>query len=205
MDMTRQEARDSLDQIRAVVNQTRRKLAAGSTAPALIVWGAIWFIAYLGTYMSYLLGSPSYFVQLSDHINIGINMAGLCWLLLIPIGVAASWFIEVRRAPTKRQHNKRWGLCFLVLFVYAGVWLALLRPWNEYQMSAFLASVPMFAYILAGVWADRVLLWVGVVVTLLILFGFFLLHFQPLFWLWMAVLGGGTLAGTGLYIRLCWR
>jgi hypothetical protein len=205
MEMTRQEAQDSLDQIRDVVNQTRRKIAAGSTAPALIIWGVIWFIAYLGTYLSCLFKSPSYCVQVTDRISVGIDAAGMCWLLLIPIGVAATWFIEVRKGPTKSKHNKRYGLCFFILFVYAGVWLALLTPWNEYQMSAFLASVPMFAYIVMGIWADRVLLWVGVAVTLLILFGFFILHLQPAFWLWMAALGGGTLAGTGLYIRVRWR
>ena len=205
MEMTRQEAQDSLDQIRDVVNQTRRKIAAGSTAPALIIWGAIWFIAYIGTYLSYFFKSQFYRIQLTDHISIDIHIAGLCWMLLIPIGVAATWFIAVRKSPTKSRHNKRWALCWFMLFIYADIWLALLWPWNEYQISAFLASVPMFAYIVMGIWADRVLLWVGVAVTLLILFGFFTLHLQPVFWLWMAVLGGGTLAGTGLYIRVRWR
>lgn len=205
MEMTRQEAQDSLDQIRAVVNQTRRNIAVGSTGPALIIWGAIWFIAYIGTYVSYFLKWQFYQIHLTNRISIDIHMAGLCWMLLIPIGVVATWFIAVRKSPTRSRHNKRWGLCWLMLFIYSDIWLALLWPWNEYQISAFLASVPMFAYIVMGIWADRVLLWVGVAVTVLVLFGFFLLHFQPLFWLWMAVLGGGTLAGTGLYIRLRWR
>lgn len=205
MKITRPQAQESLDQIRNVVNRTRKKIAGGSTGPALIIWGAIWFIAYLGTYLSYLFESRFYCVQVTDGIRIGIHVAGVCWLVLIPIGVAATWFITVRKAPTKSRYNKRWGLCFFMLFGYAGVWLALLTPWNEYQISAFLASVPMFAYVLTGIWADRILLWVGVAVTLLILFGFFMLHLQPLFWLWMAVLGGGTLAGTGLYIRVRWR
>ncbi|MHC4618242.1 MAG: hypothetical protein ACYTEQ_10870, partial [Planctomycetota bacterium] len=63
----------------------------------------------------------------------------------------------------------------------------------------------MFAYVVTGFWVDRVLLWLGVVVTLVILFCFYLFLSHPAFWLSMALLGGGTLAGTGLYIRLRWR
>jgi len=205
MDVSKQEARDSLDQIQAAVSQTRKRIAAGSTAPLLILWGAIWFVAYLGTYLSYLFNFEFYCLRLTHRVSIGIHFAGLCWMVLVLIGVAASWIIGVRRAPVKSPHNRRWGFCWLILFVYAGVWLALLWPWNEYQINAFLASIPMFAYVVMGLWADRVLLWLGIAVTLLIIVGFFLFHFQPAFWLWMAILGGGALAGTGLYIRKAWR
>ena len=63
----------------------------------------------------------------------------------------------------------------------------------------------MFMYVVMGLWAGRLLFWLGVVMTLLIVSGFFLFYLQPAFWLWLAVLGGGTLAGTGLYIRKAWR
>jgi hypothetical protein len=207
MDISKQEAQGSLDQIQAAVSQTRKRIAAGSTAPLLILWGAIWFVAYLGTYLTYLFNFEPYCLRLTHRVSIGIHIAaGLCWMVLVPIGIAASWIIGVRRAPVKSPHNKRFGFSGLILFVYAGVWLALLWPWNDYQISAFLASIPMFAYVMMGLWwADRVLLWLGIVVTLLIIVGFFLFHFQPAFWLWMAVLGGGALAGTGLYIRKAWR
>jgi len=205
MDISKQEAQGSLDQIQAAVSQTRKRIAAGSTAPLLILWGAIWFVAYLVTYLSYPFEFELYCLRLTHRVSIGIHIAGLCWLVLVLIGMGASWIIGVRRAPVKSPHNKRWGFCWLILFVYAGVWLALLWPWNEYQINAFLASLPMFAYVVMGLWADRVLLWLGIVVTLLIIAGFFLFLFQPAFWLWMAILGGGALAGTGLYIRKAWR
>ena len=205
MDISEKEAQDSLDQIQSTFGQTKKKIAAGSTAPILILWGAIWFAAYLGTYVAYLLEFKVYCLRLTSSFSIGIHVTGLCWMVLVLIGMAASWVLGVKRSPVKSPHNKRWGLCWLILFVYAGVWLSLLWPWNDYQISAFLASVPMFAYVVMGLWADRVLLWLGIVVTLLIIVGFFLFHFQPAFWLWMAILGGGSLAGTGLYIRKAWR
>jgi hypothetical protein len=205
MDTSKEEARYYLEQIHEILSHTKKKIAAGSTAPLLIIWGGIWFVAYLVAYLCHLLDfNKIYTLRLTDRISVGTDIAGLTWTVLVPIGIAASWIVGVRKSPTRSPHNKRWGLCFLIIFVYGGLWLALLWPWNEYQANAFVASLPMFAYVIMGLWADRVLLWLGIVVTLLIIVGFFLLHLQPLFWLWMAVLGGGTLGGTGLYIRVRW-
>jgi hypothetical protein len=205
MDVSKDDAQYYLEQIHEIFGDTKKKIAAGSTAPLLIIWGAIWFIAYIGTYVGYLLEFKSYCFRLTSRISIGIHPSGLCWMVLVAIGIVASWIFGVRRAPVKSPHNKRFGLNWLILFIYAILWLTLLWPWNEYQINAFMASIPMFAYVVMGLWADRVLLWLGIVVTLLIIIGFFLFHFQPAFWLWMAILGGGALAGTGLYIRKAWR
>ncbi len=205
MEISKQQAQDSLDQIKNVTVQTRRKIAASSAGPILIIWGAIWFVAYLGTYLSYLVEWKGYQLKIGDHFSASFGITSLIWSVLVVIGVAASWFIGTRKVPTRNVHNKRLFFTMLILFVYSNVWLVLLAPWNEYQISAFAASLPMFAYIIMGLWMDRLLLWLGVVVTLLIIAGFFLFHFHPLFWLWMAVLGGGTLGGTGLYIHIRWR
>ena len=205
MDVSKDDAQSYLEQIQAIFGQTKKKIAVGSTAPLLILWGAIWFVAYLGTYVADLLEFKVYCFRLTSRISIGIHTAGLCWMVLVPIGMVASWIIGVSRAPVKSPHDKNLGFSWLILFIYAILWLTLLWPWNDYQISAFLASLAMFAYVVMGLWADRLLFWLGLVVTLLIIVGFFLFHYQPLFWLWMAILGGGALAGTGLYIRKAWR
>lgn len=205
MEISKQQAQDSLHQIENVAMQTRRKIAASSAGPILIIWGTIWFVAYLGTYLSSFFEWKEFHLQIGNRISASFFIASLVWPVLIVIGVAASGFISSRKARTRNVHSKRIGFTWLILFVYSNVWLVLLAPWNEYQISAFAASLPMFAYIIMGLWMDRFLLWLGVVVTLLIIAGFFLFHFHPLFWLWMAVLGGGTLAGTGFYIQIRWR
>ena len=205
MDISKQEAQGSLEQIHETFSQTKKKIASSSTAPLLMLWGAIWFVGYLGTYVSYLLEFKVYCFRLTSRVTVDIDIAGMCWMVLVLIGIAASWIIGVRRAPVKSPQNKRFGFSWLILSIYGSVWLALLWPWNEYQISAFIASLAMFAYVVMGLWADRLLFWLGLVVTLLIIVGFFLFHYQPLFWLWMAILGGGALAGTGLYIRKAWR
>ena len=205
MEISKEHAQDSLSQIENVAMQTRRRIAAGCTGPILTIWGTIWFVAYLGTYLSYFFEWQEYHLQMGSRIGATFSIASLVWPVLIMVGVFASWFVCTRKSPIINIHNKRFGFTWLILFLYSNVWLVLLAPWNEYQIGAFAASLPMFAYIVMGLWMDRFLLWLGMVVTVLIIAGFFLFHFQPLFWLWVAVLGGGTLAGTGVYIQIRWR
>lgn len=205
MDISKEQAEGSLGQVQAVTVQTRKKIAADSTSPFLILWGAIWFAASLVSYFSHIFEFKDYCLQLTERISIGINAAGMCWIVLVTIGMVVSWIVGVGKSPTKSPDNKRWLLCWLILCVYGIIWVAILQPRNDYQIGAFFASLAMFIYVVMGLWADRLLLWLGVVVTLLIVSGFFLFYLQPAFWLWLAVLGGGTLGGTGLYIRKAWR
>ncbi len=53
-----------------------------------------------------------------------------------------------------------------------------------------------------GIWFSRDLVVIGLATTILALVGF--LAVPHLFNLWMAFLGGGTLIGSGLYIRQRW-
>ena len=78
MDISEKEAQDSLDQIQSTFGQTKKKIAAGSTAPILILWGAIWFVAYLGTYVAYLREFKVYCLRLTSSFSIGIHVTGLC-------------------------------------------------------------------------------------------------------------------------------
>jgi hypothetical protein len=43
----------------------------------------------------------------------------------------------------------------------------------------------------------------GVVATALTLIGFYALG--SWFWIWMSLAGGGTLIGTGFYVRYFWK
>ena len=68
---------------------------------------------------------------------------------------------------------------------------------------AYVCLVAMQAYVVAGLWTDTYLLWAGLLVTVLVLAGVVL--FPAIFWIWMAVCGGGTLIATGFYVRHGWR
>lgn len=74
---------------------------------------------------------------------------------------------------------------------------------NPRHMYAFCCLIAMQTYVIAGLWADTYLLWLGLLVTALVLAGVFL--FPGIFWLWMAIFCGGALVLTGFYVRHFWR
>lgn len=93
------------------------------------------------------------------------------------------------------------GLVAVVAF--GCVFPTILRPAGAREVYLHVCLVAMQAYIIAGLWTDTYLLAVGVIITALILIGWF--AFPALFWPWMAFFGGGTLVATGVYVRFFWR
>lgn len=62
----------------------------------------------------------------------------------------------------------------------------------------------MFLYVVMGLWFEAwFLLWLGLGVTVLTVFGYQMLgeHFN----FWMAATGGGSLFACGLYIQRAWK
>ena len=200
MNISKQEAQDSLNEIHSVIDQTRKAIAHGASSNILILWGVIWVIGYSGT---------QFFPK----------WGGLIWMPLVFIGAIGSWMLGSRRnrSAVRNANGGKIGAFWMVLFAYAGLWLMLLHPghlprgteWASYQplddrqIGAFLATVPMFAYVAGGLWFGRFFVWLGAIVTALTVIGFFLL--PDWFNLWMAFTGGGSLIASGLFIRNCWK
>lgn len=186
MEISPEEARESLHEIEQVIANTRRSIGRGQSSGILILWGVIWSIGY----------SASQFFP---------ARSGLVWLPLVAVGVIFSfWHHPRKRQQIKRGPNdSRFGLFWLVLYLYIGIWTFLLYPFNFAHMPAFIATVPMFAYVIGGMWLDRFFVWLGLGVTALAVAGVFLAPG----WLnlWMAVTGGGSLIWAGLHVRRHWR
>ena len=90
------------------------------------------------------------------------------------------------------------------VILFSALWPLVLRaPVNDQAIFAYIGLVAMLCYIIAGIWFDTYLVWLGLVMTALILVGLFL--FSSIFWWWIAIFGGGTLIVTGFYIRYFWR
>jgi hypothetical protein len=108
----------------------------------------------------------------------------------------------------------RIGIFWGALVGYFDLWIFLLWPFFgadrlrslEYEraFTAVIATVPMFAYVVMGLWRrEDYIVWLGLGVTALTLIGLF---FVPAwFFLWMAGLGGGALLLTGVLARRQWR
>ena len=195
MDIPRSEARESLNQIKDTVERTRKMVAYGGGDVLFIVWGVIWVLGY----------SSTHFLPLVTQ---------WIWLALVAPGILISVIVGKRQMPVKSPVDKRITWFWWLLFLYVGLWVALLSPlievngpeqsqmfWKHY--GALVATVPMFAYVVTGLWLEHFMIWIGLAVTALTVLGLLLL--QPYFFLWMAITGGGTLIGTGLVIRKRWR
>ena len=111
-------------------------------------------------------------------------------------------FVQSRqvRQPTNTRLIIALGTIWAFAFLFP---IVLHAPLHARNLYAFCCLVAMQTYIIAGLWTDTYLLWVGIIVTALILCGVFV--FPGIFWLWMAVFGGGTLVLTGFYVRHFWR
>ena len=194
MDISKEEAKDSLNQIQTVLEHTRSSIASNYASPLLILWGLIFIAAYLGTH---------FFVTWAWHI----------WTVLDAVGVIGTFLIcwqQFRSAsPIKTSSEKKMGwrifLFWTLLFIYVFLWLKMLGPFKGIKLNAFLVTVIMFAYVVIGLWLEcYFMIWLGLAVTAITLFGFYLIPLSY-YCLWMALMAGGALLGTGLYIRYRWR
>lgn len=104
----------------------------------------------------------------------------------------------------RRPVNFRFVGAIAAIWVFGALAPWVLRaPLDSRTLYAYCCIVAMQTYVVAGLWTDTYLLWVGLVVTALVLAGVFL--FPGIFWLWMAGFGGGTLIATGFYVRHFWQ
>jgi len=196
--ITPEAARASLAEIDSVTQSIRRAIAAGITAPLLILWGAIWIICFT---------TEQFLPHWSQKV----------WLGLDGIGIVVSMLSGLFQTPVKINGSSpllsKIGIAWLILFAYAALWAWYLGPWEiphraddllvDRKTGAYICTICMFAYVLMGLWLDRILLFLGAGVTILIFVGY---QFVPnYFYLWMAVAGGGSLMFTGLFIRKFWR
>jgi hypothetical protein len=192
MNISSDSARESLGIIEDTTAHTRKAMASSHASGLLILWGAIWVLAFT---------SVHFYPQWTACIFSAFNAVGLVGTFLI----CRKWPTKpTANVPISERMGLRVFLLWLLVGVYASVWLSLLSPWKSIQLCAFLCTLAMFGYVVIGLWfASYFMLWLGLAVTAGTLVGFY--FFTDYFYLWMAPMGGGALLGTGLYIRLRWK
>ena len=184
MAITTTEAAAALRDISAADARSREFKGYRRGAPYFLLWGIIWVVGYG------LAGlSPRY---------------GVAWFPLSLIGSIASAVIGRRQ---RRRESDRGaaratlryaGTCFAYLLFLIAAY-AVLPPHEPNQLCAFPALFIGTMYLMAGIWIYQRYLWVGMVLIVATLGGYFLL--APWFSYWLAVVGGGALILTGLWMR----
>ena len=196
MDISSEKAQESLTEVEVTTKITTKSLAAAYAGPILILWGVVMVLGFLGTH---LLSSP----ELEKWI-------WYLWMSLVAIGSITTFLICWRQyskgVPIKNPALAKAGwrdfAFWLLLFVYLGIWLRLVNHWQGVQLNAFVCTVIMFAYVMMGLYETgaRFMLWLGLGATALTLIGYFLIPWDY-YCLWMAPAFGGSLLGTGVYLR----
>ena len=192
MNVSEEDARASLSAIRDASVQTRRAVSSAYANPLLILWGVLWIIAFTATH---------FYIAYDFHIFTVMAVVG-------SVGTAIVCRIFHSRAPFRDDPSEHLGwriaAFWILLFFYIIIWLFLLTPFSGMQCNAFISTAAMFAYVVMGLWFKSIfMITLGLATTGVTLVGFYLL--TPYYCLWMAIMGGGALLCTGLYIRVRWR
>lgn len=186
MKVSPSEARKALEAVRAIQARTRRALSLAGGGQILMIWGLVWLVGFLG---GYVYGYPA---------------AGRIWAVVDGLGLLGTVLVVVRaRHRFDDPLGPRIGALWLCLMAFAGLWIWVAAPSTDAQIGFLAATFAMFGYVVMGLWLDLIFLAVGIGVTAIATLGF--VWFRADFDLWMALLGGGTLFGSGLYILRRWR
>lgn len=191
MNMTQQDAGAALDAISSADQRVREFKRYREASPYLIVWGCIWFVANAVTGLA-----PRY--------------AGQTWMAAVILGILVTTGIVVAQSQRARgqfnysraertQIGRRAALTGIALMGFFPATLSVLGPLSPMQNNAFISLFWAFAYMAAGAWLGLRLFITGVVTAVAVLAGYFLLSEH--YFLWMAVMGGGSLVLGGLWLR----
>jgi len=189
MNVSPSEAQEALAAIQAVAKRTRRSIAGSGAHVTLIATGIVWLVGFACT--QFLSGAIVAYVW----IGLSILGGGLGALLGIRAGRRV-------RSPATAPTARRVGLFWLLLVLYGGAAVAVARPTDGKQVTMLVILFVMVGQLAMGLLFSFSTTWWALPVTALALAGYWLL--PGLFYLWMAVLGGGGMIALGLYIRARW-
>jgi hypothetical protein len=189
MDISPDEAKESLDEVQNMMYKTRRSIAGSGAYIFLIITGIIWMVGFLATQFF----SP----EIATYIWIGASLLGTAIAILLGSRLGG----RVRGASTDAM-TKRAALFWLLLVFYGIAVIAVTRPADSKQITMIVILFIMIGQLSMGMLLSFSSFWWALPITALALIGFFL--FLDIFYLWMALLVGGGMILLGLYIRLRW-
>ncbi len=189
MNISPNEAEEALAAIQSVTHKTRRSIANSGAHVFLIATGIVWLVGFLATQF---LSGPS----------VGYVWAGMS-ILGTAVGVVLGFRTSKRlRGQSFNASAKRASFFWLLLVFYAIAVIAIARPTDGKQVTTFIILFIMLGQLSIGMLVSYSSVWWALPITALALIGYFLL--PNIFYLWMAILGGGGMIALGLYIRFRW-
>ena len=189
MNVSHDEAAKALAAIQNTTRKTRQAFAASGSYIFLIITGVIWLIGFLAT--QFLQGPVVAWIW----IGVSLLGSGLSILLGRRLGPRV-------RGPSATAAVKRAGLFWLLLVLYGAAAVAVARPADGKQVTMLVILFIMIGQLAMGLLFSFSGVWWALPITALALVGYFLL--PGLFYLLLALLGGGGMIALALYIRSRW-
>ena len=93
--------------------------------------------------------------------------------------------------------GKRIGAFWLLLFLYCFAAILVAQPIDGKQLAMFIILFVTVGWIAMGLLLSFASVWWGLALTAIAMIGYFLL--PSIFYIFMAILGGGGMIGLGLY------
>jgi hypothetical protein len=189
MNISPTEAEEALTAIQTMMQKTRRAISSSGAYNFMILWGIVWLLGFLNSQF------------LPEKI------VGFVWMGLDILGGVLSAFIGIRlnqgiRSSTSTLSGKRIAIFWLLLFLLciSAVWVA--WPVDGKQLAMFIILFVTAGWIAMGMLLSFASTWWGLALVGLSMIGYFLL--PGIFYLWMAILGGGGMIALGIYVRNRW-
>ena len=189
MNVSPSEAEEALAAIHTMAQKTRQSIGSSGAYITLIVTGIVWLVGFLAT--QFLSGA------IVAYIWIGMSILGC--ILGVVLGIRKGKRV---RSPATVPMAKRIGLFWLFLILYGIAAIVIAQPTDGKQVTMLVILFIMLGQLAMGLLFSFSTVWWALPVTALALIGYFL---RPdIFYLWMAILGGGGMIALGLYIRYRW-
>jgi hypothetical protein len=184
MDINPSEAESALASIRETEDQMRKALNASGGGYQLLIWGVIMLFGYTLN-------------QFAEHLSVAV-VAGT-WIVLSVLGNAVSMAIGIRMA--RKFHSPlgaRIGAMLPIFILFGIVGAFFVHPAGPREINLLIYLLVMLWLAMMGLWVKLSLLWISLIFTGLMLFGYMVL--PDYFFLWLGIVGGGAMIGSGLFL-----
>lgn len=207
MEITESDANASLKAIAAAQKKVQVRSRYRGPDVLYVVWGTIWAIGFCCQHFIpiFQIRGTSWDISIPGSI---------VWTPLVLVGIIVSILVSRKREGVQDESVKGIGALWGVVFGYFYMWIFLMGPLFKHEammspeglrhMTAVISTIPMCIYVIMGLMGCGVyMIWLGLGVTILTAVG---LWFLPdYFYLWMAVLGSGSLFLAGFLANREWR
>jgi hypothetical protein len=184
MDITPSEAEKTLASIRQTEDQMRRALNASGGGYQMLIWGVIMLVGYTLN-------------QFADRIPIAV-VAGI-WIAMSILGNAVSVAASIRMARKFQSPvGARIGAMLPIFLLFGAVGAFFVHPAGPREINLLIYLLVMLWLAMMGLWVKPSLLWISLAFSGLMLFGYWVL--PDYFFLWLAIVGGGAMIGSGLFL-----